>query len=477
MAKEKKQIKELKKKLFFKKRLVFDELKEQERKKALEIGDMYKGFLNNAKTEREAVKEIVKRAEQKGFVNIENVAQRLVLGKFYKVYREKCITLGIKGKKPLKSGIRIIGSHIDSPRLDLKQQPVYENQELVFLKTHYYGGIKKYQWVTRPLAIHGKLIKENADSSGSKEVDITIGENSTDPVLTVLDLLPHLAKKQMEKKLSEAIEGEKLNLLSGSIPFKDKEIKDRFKLNFLRLLNEKYGIIEEDFISAEIEIVPAGLARDVGLDKSLVGAYGQDDRICAYTSLQAILEIYQPEHSCIVSFFDKEEIGSEGSTGAKSWFMRNMIGDFLSLEREKWSIKDLSEVLIASRALSADVNAGLDPDYPDVHEKQNAAMIGHGICVTKFTGARGKAGSSDADAEFVGWLRHIFNKNNIIWQTGELGKVDEGGGGTIAKHLANLGINTIDCGTPILSMHSPFEVSSKFDLYMTYKAYKAFLEN
>ncbi len=469
MAEEKKETKNLKERLFVKKRLVFDELKEQERKKALNMGEDYKEFMNNAKTEREAVKEIVKRAEEKGFTNIEKNKRT---DKFYKVYREKCIALGIKGNNPISSGIRIIGSHIDSPRLDLKQQPVYENQELVFLKTHYYGGIKKYQWVTRPLAIHGKLIKQNGE-----EIDITIGESSEEPVLTVLDLLPHLAKKQMDKKLSEAIEGEKLNLLSGSIPFKDKETKDRFKLNFLRLLNEKYGIIEEDFISAEIEIVPAGLARDVGLDKSLVGAYGQDDRICAYTSLQAMLEIDKPEYSCLVGFFDKEEIGSEGSTGAKSWFMRNIIGDFLSLEREKWSIKDLSEVLIASSALSADVNAALDPDYPDVHEKMNAALLGHGVCVTKFTGARGKAGSSDADAEFVGWLRRIFNKNNIIWQTGEIGKVDEGGGGTIAKHLANLGINTIDCGTPILSMHSPFEISSKFDLYMTYKAYKVFLSS
>ncbi|RLB17167.1 MAG: aminopeptidase, partial [Deltaproteobacteria bacterium] len=376
------------------------------------------------------------------------------------------------GKEPIEKGVRIIVSHIDSPRLDLKQRPLYEDVDLAFLKTHYYGGIKKFQWLSRPLAIHGRIVKKDG-----KTVDLSIGEAASDPVFTVLDLLPHLARKvQYEKKLGEAIAGEKLNLIVGSLPLGDKETKERFKLGVLNLLNETYGLTEEDLLSAELEVVPAGSARDVGWDRSLVGAYGQDDRICAYTSLSALMDTKEISKTAVALFVDKEEIGSDGATGAKSRFLESVIGDLMETLGQRPSAIEISRILSRSRALSADVNGALDPDYQEVHEKQNAARMGYGVCITKFTGSGGKYNANDADAEYVGWLRNLFNRKKVIWQTGELGRIDEGGGGTVAKFLAPYGMDIVDCGPAVLSMHSPFEVSHKGDLYMTYKGFRAFFE-
>ena len=380
----------------------------------------------------------------------------------------KALALVVQGKRPLSAGLRLVASHIDSPRLDLKPYPIYEDTDLAFLKTHYYGGIKKYQWLARPLAIHGVVLKADGSS-----VNLSLGEDPADPVFTVLDLLPHLARKaQMDKKVTDAFEGEKLNVLAGSLPLGNGETKERFKLHFLKILEERYGINEEDFISAELEMVPAGPARDLGWDRSLVGAYGQDDRSCAYASLAAILDVEEPEHTCVALFYDKEEIGSDGNTSAKACILEEIVE--LLLERQGESPQARRRVLMASRAISADVTGGLDPDYPEVHEKRNAARLGYGVCFHKYGGSGGKYSTSDANAEYVGWIRRIFNEHGVIWQAGELGKIDEGGGGTIAKFLAIHGLEIIDCGTPLLSMHSPFEVASKADLYMTFKAYRAF---
>lgn len=466
--KEKKETKRIQEKVVLKSTLVWDKLTSKEKKEVSRFAEDYKNFLNEAKTEREAVLAIRQCAEQLGFQDVHDSSTK---GKLYKEYKHKAIGLAVVGKKPLVNGPKIIVSHIDSPRLDLKQNPLYEEVSLAFLKTHYYGGIKKYQWVSRPLALHGKIIINNG-----KEFDIRIGEDETDPVFTILDLLPHLARKtQYEKKLGDAIVGEKLNVLVGSIPFPDKEVQERMKLQILDYLYKTFGWIEEDFVSAEIEVVPAGKAKDIGWDRSLIGAYGQDDRICAYSSLRAIGELNNPQETGLALFLDKEEIGSEGNTSAKSRFLEDIVADIFRQTGTPLDDQSLKLALMNSHAISADVNGALDPDYQDVHEKRNAAKLGYGVCVTKFTGSGGKYASSDANAEYVGMIRRLFNKNNIVWQTGEIGKVDEGGGGTVAKFLASCGMEIIDCGTPLLSMHSPFEISSKADAYMTYKAYKVFL--
>jgi aspartyl aminopeptidase len=341
------------------------------------------------------------------------------------------------------------------------------------MKTHYYGGIKKFQWLARPLAIHGKVIRADGSS-----LDIVVGEDDTDPVFTIADILPHLAKKvQYNKKVSDAFAAEKLNLMIGSLPFGDKDTKERFKLAALNLLHEKYGLIEEDFISAELEVVPAGKARDIGWDRGLTGAYGHDDRSCVFASLQAITDTESPQRTSLVLFFDKEEIGSDGATGAKSKFLENVLADILIAHGKKPLYHEIQKIFLNSRAISADGNGALDPDFQDVHEKRNAARLGYGVCLSKFTGSGGKYGANDANAEYVGWLRNLFNKKKVVWQTGELGKVDEGGGGTVAKFLALYGMEIIDCGPPILSMHSPFEIVHKGDIYMTYKGFRAFLES
>ena len=466
----KKKVEELRNRLVRKPQLVWDVLGPGEKKKAFEFAEGYKAFLDSAKTEREAVRLIEAFAKKKGFKDITEADGGR---KFYKINRNKNIVLAVVGKRPVISGVNLIASHVDSPRLDLKQNPLYEEVDLAFLKTHYYGGIKKYQWLTRPLAIHGIVIKKDGN-----HLDLQIGESDHDPVFTIADLLPHLSRKvQNEKKVSEAFEGEKLNVLVGSLPLGDDETKERFKLAVLEYLFDTYGIVEEDLISSEIEIVPAGRARDVGLDRSLVGAYGHDDRVCAYATLEAVDKLKTPETTAVALFIDKEEIGSDGSTGAKSRFLESFVADLLEVTEEQAGEKALRSCLMSSKALSADVNGALDPDYQDVHEKRNAARIGYGICISKFGGSGGKYGSNDASAEYLAGIRQLFNENSIVWQTGELGKVDEGGGGTIAKFLAIYGMEVLDCGTPVLSMHSPFEIAGKADIYMTYKGYSAFLNS
>ncbi|SDT84577.1 aminopeptidase [Desulfobacula phenolica] len=466
------QLKKIKDTILKKSPLVFDQLNKQQKSDLFKFNETYKQFLNKSKTEREAARQIITAAKARGFVDIDTLLKNKTSSakKVYKVFQGKCVALAVLGKEPLVFGANIIASHIDSPRLDLKQNPIYEDLSMGLMKTHYYGGIRKYHWLAIPLALHGTIIKSDGET-----IDITIGEDPDDPVFTVTDLLPHLAGKiQANKKLSDAFEGEKLNLIAGSIPLGSDEEKNRFKLGVLNLLHETYKITEEDFVSAEIEAVPVGKAKDVGFDKSMIGSYGQDDRICAYTSLEALLDQQSSDKTAIAMFFDKEEIGSEGNSGAKSSFLEDFMSDLLFISNQDTDNRSLRKALINSSCLSADVNAAMDPDFKEVHEKLNAAKLGFGICMTKFTGVAGKSGSSDAGAEFVGKIRQIFNKNNIVWQTGELGKIDQGGGGTVAKFLAKYGMNVLDCGPAILSMHSPFEVASKADVYMTYLGYKAF---
>jgi aspartyl aminopeptidase len=458
----------LRKQLLRKPKFVWDVLNAGEKKKALAFCQSYKKFLDDAKTEREAVQAICAFAQEKGFVDISG---RDHLGKLYRINKFKNIALAVLGKKPLIQGIRLIASHLDAPRLDVKQNPLYEELDLVFLKTHYYGGIKKYQWLARPLAIHGTVF----DARG-RTVVIRIGEEEEDPVFTIADLLPHLSRKmESQKKVSEAFEAEKLNILVGSLPLGEEKISERFKLAVLDQLHRRHKLIEEDLMSAELEIVPAGKAKDVGWDRGLVGAYGQDDRACAFASLEAIGEMTTPEYTTVAVFLDKEEVGSEGSTAARSRFLETLLAELFEKTGQEPTSKSIRTCLMHTKALSADVTGALDPDYQEVHEKRNAAKIGYGVCLTKFTGSGGKYGASDANAEFLSEIRLLLNKNNVVWQTGELGKVDEGGGGTIAKFLAVHGMEVLDCGTPLLSVHSPFEIASKADLYMTYKAYATFL--
>lgn len=447
--------------------LIWDVLDNKEKPLVFDFCEKYKAFLTEVKTEREAVSFIIRHAELNGFSHIDNGLNDH--GKYYKVYKNKSVALWVRGTDDIHQGLKIIGSHMDSPRLDLKQNPLYEEMDLALMKTHYYGGIKKYHWLARPLAIHGVVMLKNGTS-----LPIVMGENDSDPVFCISDLLPHLAKAQATKKLSEAFEGEKLNILVGSLPIGDSKVKERFKLAILKILNDQYGMTEEDFVSSEIEVVPSGPARDIGLDRSLIGAYGQDDRACVFTSLEALFGTDKPKQNAVCLFFDKEEIGSEGNTGAKSRFFEDFVSDILEIEGIQSNERTLRKILFNSLMLSGDVNAGIEPDYQDVHEKRNAAKLGYGVCVTKFTGTAGKSGSSDASAEYMSIIRSTFNDNNIVWQTGELGKIDQGGGGTISKFLAIYGMDIIDCGPALLSMHSPFEISSKADIYMTYKAYKAF---
>ncbi|MFH1596880.1 MAG: aminopeptidase [Pseudomonadota bacterium] len=466
-ANEKDELQQLRDRLMVTPRLVWDRVDQAERAAIFAYAEDYKAFLDRVKTEREAVNEISAQAGNRGFVELINGTTG---PRTFYTYKGKTIILAVQGRRPLTQGLRLVASHIDSPRLDLKQYPLYEDTDLAFLKTQYYGGIKKYQWLARPLAIHGVVLK-----SDGRRVELTVGEDPGDPVFTVLDLLPHLARKaQMDKKVTDAFEGEKLNVLVGSLPLGDADTKERFKLYLLKHLEERYGIREEDFISAELELVPAGPARDLGWDRSLVGAYGQDDRSCAYASLRALLDLQEPEYTCLALFYDKEETGSEGNTSAKCCLLEEMVE--LLLERAGESPLARRRTLMASKAISADVTGAMDPDYPEVHEKRNAARLGYGVAFSKYGGSGGKYYTSDANAEYVAWLRKIFREYGVIWQAGQLGKVDEGGGGTIAKYLAIHGLEIIDCGTPLLSMHSPFEVASKADLYMTCKAYQAFFK-
>ena len=467
---DKKQAEELKEKLFNKKENGWKGKSQEDREKIFEYAKGYIDYMNKSKTEREIIESSKKIAEEHGFKDIKDY-QNLVAGdKVYYINHEKSMYLAIIGNKPLENGLNIIGSHADSPRLDLKPNPLYEDSEFAYFKTHYYGGIKKYQWTAIPLAIHGVIVKTNGE-----KIKICIGEDEKDPIFTITDLLPHLAQDQMKKKASEVVEGEDLNLLIGSIPF-DAEIQEGVKLNILNILNEKYGITEADLLSSEIELVPAMKCRSMGLDNSMVAGYGQDDKICVYTSLTALMNIENPEKTAVCIISDKEEIGSMGNTGMESHVFDTFISELLNkMQVNKPNL--LEKVFCNSKMLSADVDTGLDPIYSSVSDRNNSSYLGRGVGLNKYTGARGKSGASDANAEFVAEVRKIFEENNIRYQISELGKVDVGGGGTIAYILANKGIEVIDCGVPVLSMHSPYEVTSKFDLYEVYRGYEAFWKN
>ena len=428
----------------------------------------YKSFLDKGKTERECVIEAVRMAEQNGFVPLSSKETLKAGDKVYAVNRKKNVFLAVIGSGDIEKGINIVGAHIDSPRLDLKQNPLYEKTDMALLKTHYYGGIKKYQWTALPLAIHGVIVT----ADGVKTV--SIGEDRDDPVFCITDLLPHLAKDQMSKKMTEGIEAENMNVLIAGMPTPSEEVKEKVKLTVLKLLNEKYGMTERDFLTAEIEIVPAGSARDVGLDRSFVGAYGQDDRVCAFTTLRAIFDINAPKKTAVALLVDKEEIGSMGNTGSKSAFMQMTIAEMVEKIKGMCSVTTLNRVITNTACMSSDVNAAVDPNYESVFEPMNATFAGYGVAITKYTGARGKYDSSDASAEFVYEIGRIMDDSGVVWQTGELGKVDQGGGGTIAQYVANLNMDVIDAGVPVLSMHAPFEVTAKCDVYMAYKAYIAF---
>ena len=437
------------------------------------LSDRYKEFMSKCKTERECVTEFIAIAEKNGYKDLKYIIKNnLSIKAGDKVYannKGKALVMLHMGEEPMEKGLNILGAHVDSPRLDLKQNPLYEDSDLALFKTHYYGGIKKYQWVTIPLAIHGVVVK-----SDGTVVNIVIGEDDNDPVFGISDILVHLAAEQMEKKASKAIEGEDLNLLVGSIPTSDKKDKNRVKTNMLKIINEKYGITEEDFVSAELEVVPAGRARDYGIDRSLVMAYGQDDRVCSYTSVEAMLKLDKVNRTSVTLLVDKEEIGSVGATGMHSKFFENTVAEVMNLIGDYSELK-LRRTLSNSQMLSSDVSAAFDPNFPSVMEKRNAAYFGKGIVLNKYTGARGKSGCNDANPEFIAKLRDIFNGDNIAWQTSELGKVDQGGGGTIAYILAEYGMEVIDCGVALQNMHAPWEIASKADIYETERAYSAFL--
>lgn len=434
----------------------------------------YRAFLDAGKTERECVIEIVKQAEDAGYVNLDKILakkQSVKAGdKVYAVCMKKTIALFNIGTKPLEQGMNILGAHIDSPRLDVKQNPLYENGDMAYLDTHYYGGIKKYQWVTLPLAIHGVVVKKDGSV-----VNIVIGEKEDDPVFCVTDLLIHLAGEQQERKANKVIEGENLDILFGSLPLKNEE-KEGVKKGVLKLLKEQYGMEEEDFLSAELEVVPAGKAREAGIDRSMIMAYGQDDRVCAYTSLAAMLEVNEVKKTTCCLLTDKEEIGSVGATGMQSKFFENAVAELLN-SMGNYSELTLRRCLKNSRMLSSDVSAAYDPLYAAAYEKNNAAYFGRGMVFNKFTGSRGKSGSNDANAEYMGVLRKILEDNQVAYQTAELGKVDVGGGGTIAYILSLYGMEVIDSGVAVLNMHAPWEVTSKADVYETKKGYVAFLLN
>lgn len=458
----------LKEKLFNKKEDGWKTLNDEEKKRAFDLSKRYMDFLNISKTEREFIKNARKLADENGYRDIIEFESLKPGDKIYFVNREKSMYLAIIGEEPIENGLHIIGSHVDSPRLDLKPNPLYEDTGLAYFKTHYYGGIKKYQWTTIPLSMHGVIVKTNGE-----KVEINIGEDDNDPIFTITDLLPHLAQEQMEKKLKNGIDGEDLNLLIGSIPYEEKDCSQQVKLNILNILNQKYGITEADFTSSEIELVPQFKARSLGFDESMVAAYGQDDKVCAYTSFAAMMELGKVKNTAVCILSDKEEIGSMGNTGMES----HMFDFFISEILNKLGVNRpnlLDRLFCFSKMLSSDVDAGFDPIYSSVSDKHNAGFIGKGISLNKYTGARGKSGASDANAEYVAWVRNVLEKSDIRYQIAELGKVDIGGGGTIAYILANKGADVIDCGVPVLSMHAPYEVTSKFDIYSAYKTYKAF---
>lgn len=457
--KNEKENEKIRNELFYKRKNGYDLIGTDERLKMEEYCGAYMQFLNNARTEREAVALAIREAEARGFVEYTRGMTLEPGSRIYYNNRGKSLILAVMGMKPLSGGCVIAGAHVDAPRLDLKQQPLYESDELALFKTHYYGGIKKYQWVTIPLELHGVVVLKTGE-----KLDVVIGREPDDPKFVITDLLPHLAQEQMKKTLAEGITGESLNILIGSAPYAD-EGKDRVKLAIMSILNDEYGITEEDFLSAELTAVPAFDVCDIGLDRSMIGGYGHDDRVCAYAELKALFDIEgAPSKTCVCILADKEETGSEGVSGMQSAAFDCFMEDLCAEQ-----VADLRRCYEKSFCLSADVTAAFDPNYPDVYEKNNDARINYGMGICKFTGARGKSGTSDAAAELVAYLRRIFSEGGVVWQLCEMGKVDQGGGGTIAKYMANRNIDTIDAGVPVLSMHAPFEVVSKLDCYMTYK--------
>ena len=455
----------IKEKLCNNKKCGWNEVDALERNKIFSFAEEYMSFMNKSKTEREATKTVLSMLKENGFKDINDMDSLKYGDRVYYINRNKSVFIAVIGKEVLENGLNLVGAHIDSPRLDLKPNPIYEDNGLTYFKTHYYGGIKKYQWTTIPLAIHGTVVKTNGE-----KIDIEIGEKDSDPIFTITDLLPHLATDQMNKKLSNAIEGEDLNLLIGSIPY---SVDSGSKINILNILNQRYGITEKDFLSSEIELVPAFKARSLGFDESMVAAYGQDDKVCSFASLKSILDIRENSKTCVCILSDKEEIGSVGNTGMAS----NAFNYFISLLLDKKGENMpnmIDKVFMNSKMLSADVDAGFDPIYKNVSEINNASKIGYGVVLNKYTGSRGKSGASDANAEFMAYVRNILEENNIKYQVSELGKVDIGGGGTIAYILADKGIEVVDCGIGVLSMHAPYEVTSKYDIYSAYKTYLNF---
>ena len=426
----------------------------------------YKAFLDQAKTEREAVKTAVALAESKGFVPFEYGKTYQAGDRVYFNNRGKTVAFAVIGREPVETGLNITAAHVDSPRLDLKPNPLYEDLDLALFKTHYYGGIKKYQWTAIPLSLHGVFALKDGTVR-----EVSIGEEPDEPKFVINDLLPHLASEQVKRPLAEGIKGEELNVLVGSHPFKDDKGSELVKLNILRLLHEKYGVTEEDFLSAELELVPAFKACDIGFDRTMIGAYGQDDRVCAYPALTAILEVKRPKKTALAILTDKEEIGSVGNTGLKSDFLRFIVRDLAKMQGGDGTL-----ALRRSKCLSADVNAAIDPTFQDVMERKNASFLNRGVVVTKYTGARGKSGTSDASAEYMAKIRALLDNAGITWQIGELGKVDIGGGGTVAMFIADLGVDVVDLGVPVLSMHAPFETTAKFDVYMCYRAMFEFMK-
>ena len=458
---------EIRDELFYKQKNGYDTMSTQQRIDMEDYCRGYMAFLNEARTEREAVKIAIEMAEDKGFVEYVDGMKLSPGDKVYCNNRSKALMLAVIGRKSLEEGCVIAGAHVDSPRIDLKQNPLYESDELAYFKTHYYGGIKKYQWVTIPLELHGVVALKNGET-----IDVSIGHDPSDPQFVITDLLPHLGKEQMRKTMEEGITGEGLNILIGSIPYAD-EGSDRVKLAVMSILNDRYGIVEEDFLSAELTAVPAFEVREIGLDRSLIGGYGHDDRVCAYAELKAILELDEaPEKTAVCILADKEETGSDGVSGMQSSAFECFMEELCAGQNVP-----LRRCFKNSFCLSADVTAAFDPNFPEVSEKRNDAKLNYGMGICKFTGARGKSGTSDASAEIVGYLRRIFADAGVVWQMSELGTVDQGGGGTIAKYMANRNIDTIDAGVPVMSMHAPFEVVAKFDCFMTYlgvlAAYKA----
>lgn len=455
----------LQEKLFAKKKNGFLRMSDEEVASCDAFCEGYKVFMDASKTEREAVDTAIAEAEKKGFRPYKPGEKLNAGDKVYYNNRGKAVILATIGTESLAEGVRIAVAHVDAPRIDLKQWPLYEDAELALFKTHYYGGVKKYQWVAMPLSLHGVIVRKDGST-----VKVCIGEDESDPVFCITDLLPHLAQEQMKRPANQIIKGEELNLLVGSRPFRDDDASERVKLGIMKILNEKYDIIEEDFVSAELEIVPAFKAKDIGFDRSMIGAYGHDDRVCGYTALQALFACPNPKKTALAILADKEEVGSNGNTGLQSSFMTYFLTDL-----GKPHGVDVHTILSHSECLSADVNAAYDPTFGDVLERNNCCYLNKGVCVTKFTGSGGKGGTSDASAEFVGRIRTLLDKEGVIWQTGELGKVDMGGGGTVALYVANLDVEVIDVGVPVLSMHGPYEVVSKIDVYMTYRAFVAFM--